>query len=323
MPGYNPEVFMLSTLFALLLLPAAASANQAAAEAAIRGLTGCYLVDYNYTETTSLKEGYTPDPRVYDVTDDKSVKEWIYPVDLGPGKIRLQHILFATDLGGNLIEGSQLRHQAEDWEYNAPFLYDFVAPLRWEVKPLDNASGQWTRKITNLDDGLRYQCAAPWNTSGAYAEWSCENYAPIPGREFRDMGRKDYNTLQRLTRILAYGNSWLERQDNTKIIYDNGVKTPLVKEAGKNWYVRLPDSECAPALTFMEPRQAFWTLLQETWDEVFTGDRAFVEKAGTPPRFAKMLAIEAQFRGRDLNNRSVRESARQAILALIQEYRAN
>jgi len=321
---------MLSTLFALLLLPAAASANQAAAsanqaaaEAAIRGLTGCYLVDYNYTETTSLKEGYTPDPRVYDVNDDKSIKEWIYAIDLGPGKIRLQHILFGTDLAGNLIEGSELRHQAEDWEYNAPFLYDFVSPLNWAVKPLGDSSDRWTRKITNLDDGLRYQCAAPWNTSGAYAEWSCENFAPIPGRETRDMARKDYNTLQRLTRILAYGNSWLERQDNTKIIYADGVKTPLVKEAGKNWYVRLPDSECAPALAFMEPRQAFWTLLQQTWDEVFTGDRAFVEKASTTPRFARMMAIEEQFRGRDLNNRSVRESARQAILALIQEYRAN
>lgn len=316
-------ILRIASLAAFLLPFAAAASGPEAAKAAIRSLTGCYLVDYNYAETNSLKEGYVPDTRVYDVNKDKSIKEWIYAIDLSPNKIRLQHILFGTDLAGNLMEGSELRHQAEDWEFEAPFLYDFTAPLNWQVKNLTAGSGEWTRKITNLDDGLRYQCSAAWNTSGKFPEWSCENFAPIPGRETRDMGRKDYNTLQRNTRILAYGNSWLERQDNTKTIFADGVKTPLVNEAGKNWYVRLPDADCAPALTFMEPRQAFWVLLQETWEEVFTGDRPFIEKAATTPRFAKMMAIEEQFRGRDLNNRSIRESARQAILAVIQEYRAN
>jgi hypothetical protein len=44
---------------------------------ALQSLAGCYLVDYSYVETESLKPGYVRDSRVYDVNRDKSVKEWI------------------------------------------------------------------------------------------------------------------------------------------------------------------------------------------------------------------------------------------------------
>jgi len=318
------EVLIMKFAFFAFFFPILALANPAfeAGKNAIHSMTGCYLVDYSYSETQSLKEGYALDPRVYDVNSKMSVKEWIYAMDLGPSKIRLQHILFATDLDGSLMSGSELRHQAEDWEFEAPFLYDFSKPLHWDVKRMERGTGEWTRRITNLDDGLRYQCSAPWLQSTAYPEWTCENYSPIPGRETRDMGRKDYNTLQRITRIMAYGNSWLERQYNTKTIFAEGVKTPLAKEVGKNWYVRLPDSECAPAKAFMEGRTDFWNLLRETWDEVLDGAAPFVEKlpAGAPPRFAKMLMVEEQYK--DLSSAAKRAAAKQAILEVIREYRA-
>jgi len=293
--------------------------------AAIESMTGCYLIDYSYSETESLMPGYTRDGRVYDVNQDKSVKEWIYAEEISPNHVRLQHILFATHLNGELMAGSELRHQAEDWEFNGKFLYDFTGPSNWAVKDLSATPGLWTRKITNLDDGLRYQCAASWNLSGAYPEWSCDNYSPIPGRETRDMGRKDYNTLQRSTRIVAYQNSWLERQANVKTIDQNGARTPLAKELGKNWYVRLPDSECAAAKTFVETRQAFWTLLRETWDEVLIGDRSFVERpvAGQLPRFFRIMELQEAYSGQDLSDASVRSNAKNDILKLIRDYRAN
>ena len=67
------------------------------------------------------------DPRVYDVNRDKSVKEWITAETLSPRRVRLQRILFAADLAGAVRTESLLRHQSEDWERDAPFLYDFVA----------------------------------------------------------------------------------------------------------------------------------------------------------------------------------------------------
>ena len=312
---------------ALALGPFAAEAADATREgalAAIRSLTGCFLVDYSFVEVESLRAGYVREPRVYDVNRDKSVKEWIAAETLSPRRVRLQRILFAADLTGTVRTESLLRHQSEDWEYDAPFLYDFVAPRTWQVRDLRSSPGLWTRRVTNLDDGLRYQCAAAWRTGGGYPEWACSSYAPIPGRESRDMGRADYHALQRGTRIVAYGSSWLERQDNVKTVHADGTRTPLVRELGKTWYVRLPDAECAVGAAFAREGQAFWTLLRETWDGVLAGDAPFVERspAGQPPRFVRMYEIEEEYRGRHLSDPAVREAARARILRVIDEYRA-
>ncbi len=292
--------------------------------AAIRSMTGCYLVDYSYVETASLAPGYVRDARVYDVNRDKSVKEWMFAEVLSPRRVRLQRILFSTDLGGAVRPGSEIRHQSEDWEYDAPFLYDFIAPLHWQVRDLTATPGLWTRRVTNLDDGLRYQCAARFAADTAYPEWSCSNYAPIPGRETRDMRRSDYNALDRTTRIVTYGTSWLERQDNVKVSHGEGGRAPLAREAGKNWYVRLPETECAAAQAFARPRVAFWTVLRETWDGVLTGKAPFVERQppGQPPRFVKMYQVEEDFLARDLSDPAVRQAARERILSVIDEYRA-
>jgi Family of unknown function (DUF6607) len=325
---------MRSTLGLLLLLLAwlsAAGADEtqlARGQQAVQSMTGCYLVDYSYVEVESLRPGYARDPRVYDVNRDKSAKEWITAEALSPRRIRLQRILFLSDLGGGLRAGTEIRHQSEDWEYEAPFLYDFMAPLHWQARDLRATPGLWTRRVTNLDDGLRYQCAARWSEDRAYPEWSCSNYAPIPGRETRDMGRSDYQTLQRGTRIVVYGaakgGSWLERQDNVKTIHDDSGRTPLVRELGKTWYVRLPDSECAAGRAFAERRQAFWALLRETWDGLLDGTGPFVERAppGQPPRFVRMFDLEDDALGRDLSDPAIRQATRARILEIIGEYRA-
>jgi len=325
---------MRSTLGLLLLLLAwlsAAGADEtqlARGRQAVQSMTGCYLVDYSYVEVESLRPGYARDPRVYDVNRDKSAKEWITAEALSPRRIRLQRILFLSDLGGGLRAGTEIRHQSEDWEYEAPFLYDFMAPLHWQARDLRATPGLWTRRVTNLDDGLRYQCPARWSEDRAYPEWSCSNYAPIPGRETRDMGRSDYQTLQRGTRIVVYGaakgGSWLERQDNVKTIHDDSGRTPLVRELGKTWYVRLPDSECAAGRAFAERRQAFWALLRETWDGLLDGTGPFVERAppGQPPRFVRMFDLEDDALGRDLSDPAIRQATRARILEIIGEYRA-
>jgi hypothetical protein len=322
---------LLATVPGLLAaLGATCLASDAAGDAlerglrAVRSMAGCYLVDYSYTEVESLKAGYTRDPRVYDVNRDKSAKEWITAESLSPTRIRLQHILFLTDLGGAIRDGSLIKHQSEDWEYDAPFLYEFVGPRSWHVRDLRATPGLWTRRVTNLDDGPRYQCAAQWSEDTAYPEWTCSSYAPIPGRETRDMRRVDYDALDRTTRIVAYGQSWLERQDNVKTIHRDGARAPLAREVGKNWSIRLPDSECAAARAFAGPRQAFWDLVREVWDGVLAGTAPFVETAppGQPPRFVRMGEIEDDYVGRDLSDPSVRRAARARIVKVIEAYLA-
>jgi hypothetical protein len=313
----------LIVLFACGPAPSMAEDQLDLGRRAISSMAGCFLVDYSYVETEALRPGYVRDPRVYDVNREKSVKEWISIEPLSERRFWLQRILFSTDLGGAVREGSIIRHQSEDWEYDAQFLYEFVAPQTWHVKDLRASRGVWARKITNLDDGLRYQCAARWRSDTAYPEWSCSNYAPIPGRETRDMGRADYQTLDRATRLVLYGGSWLERQENIKTIHGAQGRSPLAREAGKNWYVRVPDAECAAAQVFTRPRHAFWTLLRETWDSVLTGREPFLEQvpAGQPPRFVRMREVEDDYLARDLSDPAERTAAKKRVLKVIEEYR--
>ena len=118
----------------------AQDAQLARGQNAVQSMAGCYLVDYSYVEVEAIKPGYQRDPRVYDVNRDKSAKEWIAAEQITPTRLRLNRILFLSDLAGTVREDATIRHQSEDWEYNAPFLYDFVAPLHWQVRDLDRKS---------------------------------------------------------------------------------------------------------------------------------------------------------------------------------------
>src|SRR5437870_8943736 len=120
---------------------------------AVQSMAGCYLVDYSYVEVESLKPGYARDARVYDVNRDKSAKEWITAEVLSPHRIRLQRILFLADLRRTLRQLPLIKHQSEDWEYDAPFLYEFVAPRSWQVRDPTATTGVWTRRATHHADG--------------------------------------------------------------------------------------------------------------------------------------------------------------------------
>lgn len=309
------------SLFFGFLIAVTVSAGQLdVGRQAILSQQGCYIIDYSYVETDSLKEGYVKDNRVYDVNTKNTVKEYIYADEISENRIRLQHVLFAVNPQGEVIKEALLKHQVEDWEFNASFLYDFQSPQNWAVKLLD--SDLWTRRVTNLDDGLRYQCAAKWTEDKHYPEWACSNFAPIPGRETRDMGRKDYNTLDRHTKIVAYGSNWLERQINTKTIYKDGVKTPLAREVGKNWYVRVSDDECSDAKAYAQARREFWTILREVWDEVFDGKSAYVEPSNIgSKRYVEIMQLEAEYYQKDLLKQEIRLELKSKIHEVIKKYR--
>lgn len=262
---------------------------RARAEAAIRSLSGCYLVDYSYSETEKRDPAYTLDSRVYDGSRKYFTHEYVEASAFGENGIRLQHVLFARDGTGKVVY--VMRHQAEDWLFEPANWLAFVGDGRWEPQKLASGSGQWVRRVDHLDGGPRHACAASWKFDGPYPEFSCNDFAPIPGRETRDMGRKDYDALERSTRVIGYPGSWLERQDNVKIVTRDGGRKPLVREVGKIWYVRQPDSACADAQKFAAESRPFWNVLADAWNEAMPEDRVWEEKKDIDgsPRWAWLL----------------------------------
>ena len=236
--------------------------------ASIKKLAGCYLVDYSYSETESLLKGYTLDPRVYDSSQKFSVKEWIKVVKESENEVRLQHFLFATNKSGEVI--FKMRHHGEIWQYRPQYFYAYEGLGFYQPS---EQKADWLRIVTSLDDGLRYQCPGSWDTSGEYPKFQCEAFAPIPGRETRDMGRKDYNSMHRQSDIIHYGQGWLERQSNIKVRSTENQSLPIAKEVGKHWYVPLPDSECEPIKAWADDRQPFWNLLEKAWSMTLDGTR--------------------------------------------------
>ena len=305
---------------ALNLIPSFSNASQANdALNTIQSMAGCYLVDYSFKETKALKPGYTLDARIYDVNRQQNVYEWIVPIQKSESEIRLQHFLMIKNLQGAVT--LVMKHQAEDWQSNAATWFNFKGPGHWEKEAVTDSSA-WVRKVTNLDDGLRYQCAAAWNMTQKYPEWSCANFAPIPGRETRDMGRKDYNTLDRKTRIIAYGNSWLERQQNVKTIFENGSRTTLAEEDGKNWFVKVPSEECAPAEAFFREREVYFKVLQETWDDYLSQHQLIQEMpiVNGKPRFAALMEVEEKYAAQLQANPALAETVKKEILEVIRRY---
>ncbi len=308
-----------------------AKATSLAPPSKVESLAGCYLVDYSYYETKAIDEGYKKDTRVYKVNESSLVKEWIFSVREG-NEIVLQHILFGTNASGYHTEGSMLKHHTEIWEQSPTFWYEFTGPQTWIPQPLAThrepeqkpwRQELWLRKITSLDNGPRHQCASNIRINGPEIDWTCSSYSPIPGRETRDMGRRDYNTLMRTSRVTTFGTSWLERQDNTKMIWSKGEKTPLAQENGRNWYVRLPNNHCQAAQDWSEPRKEFWTLLRSVWREVMDGKKTFKGSRlqGSPPRYVAMWEVEDRFVGKPLKaNPELTSQAKEAILEVIHRY---
>ncbi len=292
----------------------------------LQGMAGCYLVDYNYHETESLKEGYTVDSRVYDPNrvilgsdgeKGRSVQEWIEWIPKSEREFRLQHYLFQTSSNGQ-PEG-MLRHQAEDWVYEASHWYDFENLAWWKWKAVDSSQGTWLRKITHLDDGPRYQCSAAWDMSREYPVWSCNNFAPIPGRETRDMKRKDYQALDRTTTLVAYKDSWLERQVNIKTIVDKEGRTPLAREIGKNWYIRVDDKKCSAIKNWVAPRREFWSILMGVWEGIYEENKDIRERQG-PPRFLAVMELEEKYAVALSKGEVTAEFVRQTLDETIRKY---
>ena len=128
---------------------------------AIKSMCGCYEVKFNFAET------FSPDDR-YEFYDNytSSGLEWVQLVEDEKNKISMQHLLIVGP-------GAIVKHWRQDWVYQNTDLYVYDKDNTWTYTKLSpkEVKGQWSQKVYQVDDGLRYEGSATWVHADGKSFW--------------------------------------------------------------------------------------------------------------------------------------------------------
>lgn len=244
---------LLSTLFLSSTVTAAAPLEPD--RAAILAMQGEYAVTFTFEETVPLAAGYER----RDIKDS-GAREVVILVEDTPTKIVLQHLLVAPS-------GHVTKHWRQDWTYEAPSRFEFVADQTWRVRALtpEETTGRWTQCVFEVSDAPRYCGTGAWNHTYGNATWTSDRtWRPLPRREHTV--RDDYNAMNVENRHTITPFGWTHEQDNTKVIRE-GERTvgTLTREFGFNDYRRTTETDFGPAYRYWQATAAFWAGVRSRW----------------------------------------------------------
>ncbi|MDO4224926.1 MAG: hypothetical protein Q4C75_03430 [Bergeyella zoohelcum] len=228
---------------------------------AIKAMTGCYDVSFNFAETFSPKEGY-----VKHKDHLSGGLEWIDVVEESPNKIVLQHILIVNPKGKG--KHAIVKHWRQDWLYENTDLLLFDKGTHWNYKKLNpkDVKGQWTQIVYQVDDAPRYSGTATWVHVDGKHYWENTTDAPLPRREYTT--RNDYNVLDRTNRQEIFKWGWLHDQDNRKVLRVDGKADEVIaEEKGLQYYKKVEDSKCKIAEDYWKEYANFWKVVRKKWDD--------------------------------------------------------
>lgn len=254
------------TLLLLLLFLSFSSISQSKKSqdrAAIKSMTGCFEVTFNFAETFnySQDEDYKPS----DIKISKGL-EWAQIIEDNNNKISIQHLLIVGAPQRQFI----VKHWRQDWLYQNTDFYKYNGNNEWIFEQLDKKSvkKQWTQKVYQVDDSPRYEGSGTWVHLNGKSYWESTTPAPLPRREFSK--RNDYNVTLRGNRHEITDFGWVHDQDNKKIIRESGKKDRiLAEEKGYNSYVKVADSKCKKAQDWWDANAQSWEQVRSKWAEVF------------------------------------------------------
>jgi hypothetical protein len=226
---------------------------------AIKSMTGCYKVKFQFRETIPLMKGY----KLRDLYQSGGL-EWITVNEENEDLISLQHIL----IGNHGPHTSIIKHWRQEWELAPAGLFDFKGFGTWKYRDLDESSDLiWSQKVFQVDDSPRYACAAPWIHTSKKSYWECQADTPLPRREYTK--RKDYQILNRINRheIVSTGHNHI--QDNEKVILKGEKRASLAMEKGYNTYTKVADEKCEPAKKWWKGHGEFWRDARAVWNKIY------------------------------------------------------
>lgn len=227
---------------------------------AIKAMTGCYEVSFNFAETFSTNKDYQR-------TKNHSSRalEWVTIADETLGKIELQHILIVNPKGEG--KNALVKHWRQDWIYQNTDLYTFNKDNHWKYTQLspEQVKGQWTQIVYQVDDAPRYSGSSTWVHVDGKHYWENNADAPLPRRDYTT--RKDYNVLNRTNRQEIFDWGWLHNQDNKKIMRKGGKDEVIVEEKGLEYYKKVEDAKCKIAQDYWKEYAPLWRTVRQTWNE--------------------------------------------------------
>lgn len=249
----SPLVPLLLTT--LGLATTAAAAPPAEDRAAILAMQGEYAVTFRFEETVPLAAGYEARE-----SKDSGAREVVILVEDSPSKIVLQHLLVAPN-------GHVTKHWRQDWAFEAPSRFEFVADQTWRVRALstEETAGKWTQCVFEVSDAPRYCGTGAWNHKYGNATWTSDrSWRPLPRREYTT--REDYNALNVENRHTITPFGWTHEQDNTKTVRE-GERTvrTLTREFGFNDYRRTTETDFGPAYRYWQATAPFWAEVRARW----------------------------------------------------------
>ena len=256
---------------------------------AIKSMCGCYRVDFNFAETFSPDTSYTKHEPYHSTAN----AEWIFIDEESEDRISLQHLL---------IVGPQhvIKHWRQDWIYENEEFYNYEGDYHWGLTRAEpsEVKGEWSQKVYQVDDCIRYEASAPWVHEDGRSFWVSETAAPLPRRE--NTKRNDYNVMERRNRQELTEFGWIHEQDNKKVIRKESGDQVLVMEKGYNTYTKIEDSECKAAKKWWKENEEYWTLVKAAWENALKGKTEVTlrDKVDDEKHFEKLIALQYQYDSR-------------------------
>ncbi len=271
---------------------------------AIKGMCGCYEVTFEFAETFSPDKDY----KFHDNYKSGGL-EWVQIVEDKPNLISMQHLLI---VGDEMI----VKHWRQDWLYQNTSLYNYNGGNQWLHKELSKkgVKGQWTQKVYQVDDGLRYEGSGSWIHADGRHYWEHTSDAPLPRREFSK--RSDYNVMARTNRHELTDYGWLHEQDNDKVLRANGTDKIIAEEKGWNTYKKVEDSKCLAAQNWWAKNSRYWSDVRQVWSEVYATktDLSFEKSVEDQPLFMHLFKMGDEVaEAEDYNQESIQEKVREII----------
>lgn len=238
--------------------------------AAILAMAGEFDVTFDFKETVSFVEGYTPKEPY--LTGGREVVRVI--ADEGDF-ISLQHILV---VGGP--EQFPIKHWRQDWAYEPNTVLEFVGANAWATRattPSERA-GAWSQTVYQVDDAPRYAGLARWSHDNGAPAWTSDpSLRPLPRRDATK--RDDYHAILAVNRHALTPLGWVHEQDNSKLIQAGPLAADgdqvLVREVAVNTYNRTDDLAAEIADDYWAKTQDYWAGVRAIWDEMADTHQTF------------------------------------------------